>query len=125
MQNEMIEKMTEAGKTSYAALQELSAINTKALKELAELQMGLATFNIESSVEFTKIFGSTSNVSELLNAETEFASQYGSKVMEYSRKTADVLAESRDEVVAWFEKTVESTSQETKPAAKRSSKKAA
>ncbi len=125
MQNEIIEKMNEAGKTSYSALQKLSAINTKAVKELAELQMGLVTYNIESSVEFTKIFSGTTNYSDLLNAESEFANQYGSKVMEYSRKTADVLTESRDEVVAWFEKTVESASNKAKPAAKRTSKKAA
>lgn len=124
MQNEIFEKMTEASKTSYAALQELGAINSKVMKELAELQMGLATFSIESGVEFTKTMTSTSNYKDLMSAEAEYANEYGSKVMEYSRKTADVLNESRDEVVGWLEKTIESAAVEKKPA-KRTTKKAA
>ena len=126
MQNEIFEKMTEAGKTSYTAIQELGAINSKVLKELSELQMGLASYSIESGVEFTKMLGSTTNYKDLLSAEAEYASEYSSKMMEYGRKAADVLTETRDEMVSWFEKTIESATPEpTKPAPKRSTKKAA
>lgn len=126
MQNEIFEKMTEAGKTSYSAMQELGEINTKILKELSELQMSMASYSIESGVEFTKTLGSSSNYKDLLSAEAEFASEYGSKMMEYGRKAADVISESRDEVVGWFEKTMETTAVPAKkPAAKRTTKKAA
>lgn len=129
MQNEIFEKMTEAGKTSYTAIQELGAINSKILKDLSELQMGLATYSIESGVELVKTLSTTNNYKDIMSAEAEFANEYGSKVMEFSRKTADVLNESRDEVVGFFEKTIESTTAEinptAKPAPKRSSKKAA
>lgn len=125
MQNEIFEKMTEMGKSSFAAMQELGEINGKVLKELTELQMGLATFSIESGVELTKNLSATTNYKDLMSSEAEFANEYGAKVMEFSRKTADVLNESRDEVVSWFEKSIESATTETKPAAKRSSKKAA
>ncbi len=126
MQNEIIEKMTEAGKTSYAAIQELGEINTKIMKELSELQMSLVSYNIETGVEFTKTLGSSTNYKDMLSTEAEFASEYGSKMMEYGRKTADVLTESRDEMVGWFEKAMETaTVAEKKPAPKRSTKKAA
>ena len=129
MQNEIIAKMTEAGKTSYSAMQELGEINTKFMKGLSELQMSIASYSIESGVEFTKALGSTSNYKDLLSTEAEFASEYGSKMMDYSRKAADMLTESRDEMVGWFEKTMESTAKPVpakKPAAKRTtSKKAA
>lgn len=130
MQNEIFEKMTEAGKTSYSAIQELGEINTKIFKELSELQMSMASYSIESGVEFTKSLGTTSNYKDMLSAEAEFASEYGSKMMEYGRKAADVLTESRDEMVGWFEKTMETASVAApapakKPAAKRSTKKAA
>ena len=46
MQNEIFEKMTEAGKTSYSAMQELGEINTKILKELSELQMSMASYSL-------------------------------------------------------------------------------
>ena len=125
MQNEIIEKMTEAGKSSYAALQELGAINSKALKEITELQLGLATYSIESGVEFTKTLTSTNNYKDLMSAEAKYANEYGAKMMEFGRKAADVLTESRDEVVSLFEKNIENVTVEKKPAPKRSSKKAA
>ena len=125
MQNEIIEKMTEASKNSYSAMQELGTINTRILKDLSELQMSMASYSIESSVEFTKTLGSITNYKDIISAEAEYASEYGSKMMEYGRKTADVLTESRDEVVGWFEKTMESATVEPgKPAPKRISKKA-
>ena len=125
MQNEIFEKMTEASKSSYNAIQELGAINSKVLKDLSELQMGLATYSIESGVELVKTLSTTSNYKDLMSAEAEYANEYGNKVMEFSRKTADVLNESREEVVSFFEKSIENTTKETKPAPKRSPKKAA
>ena len=125
MQNEIFEKMTEASKSSYNAIQELGAINSKILKDLSELQMGLATYSIESGVELVKTLSATSNYKDLMSAEAEYANEYGNKVMEFSRKTADVLNGSRDEVVSFFEKSIENTTKETKPAPKRSSKKVA
>ena len=125
MQNQIFEKMTEASKASYTALQELGEINAKAVKELAELQMGLATYSIESCVELTKTLSATTNYKDAISTEAEYASEYGNKVMEFGRKTADILNESRDEVVGWFEKSAESVTGQEKPAAKRTSKKAA
>lgn len=125
MQNEIFEKMTEMSKASYNAMQELASINSKALKELSELQMGLATYSIESGVELTKTLSSSTNYKDVMSAEADFANEYGSKIMEFSRKAADVLTDSRDEVVTWVEKTVEEASSEVTPATKKAAKKAA
>jgi len=59
MQNEFFEKMTEAGKSSFATMQAFGEINTKVLKELSELQISLASYSIESGVELTKTLSST------------------------------------------------------------------
>ena len=104
MQNEIIEKMTEAGKSSYAAMQELSAINTNVFKNLAELQMGFATYSIESGVEFVKTLSSTKDYKDLVAAETKYATEYGTKTMELGSKAADILNGSRDDVVSFFRK---------------------
>jgi phasin family protein len=125
MQNEIFEKMTEMSKASYNAMQELASINSKALKELSELQMGLATYSIESGVELTKTLSGSTNYKDVMSAEADFANEYGSKIMEFSRKAADVLTDSRDEVVTWVEKTVEEASSEVTPAVKKAAKKAA
>lgn len=124
MQNEFFEKMTEMGKSSYSAMQELAAINSKALKEISELQIGLATYSIETGVELTKTLSSTTNYKDAMTAEADFANDYSSKIIEFSRKTADVLTDSRDEVVSWVEKAVEDVTSEPAPVVKKATKKA-
>jgi phasin family protein len=127
MQNEIIEKMTEAGKSSYGAMQELSAINSKVFKNLTELQMGFVTYSIESGVDFVKTLSSSTDYKDLMAAETKYATEYGTKAMELGTQTADILNGSRDDVVSFFEKNIENATVESKPvakkpAAKRSSK---
>lgn len=125
MQNEFFEKMTELSKASYDAMQELTSINSKALKELSELQMGLATFSIETGVELTKTFSVITNYKDAMTVEADFANEYGTKLMEFNRKAADVLTGSRNEVVSWIEKTSEEATTERSSAPKKTSKKAA
>jgi phasin family protein len=125
MQNEIFEKMTEMGKSSYSAMQELTAINSKALKELSELQIGLATYSIESGVELTKTLSGTTNYKDAMSAEADFANEYSNKVVEFGRKTADVITDSRDEVVSWIEKAVDDVTAEVTPVVKKATKKAA
>ena len=84
MQNNYFEKMTEMTKASYSAMQELAAINNKALNELAELQMGLATYSIESGVELTKSLTGMTNYKDAITAEADFANEYGNKVIDFS-----------------------------------------
>ena len=125
MQNNYFEKMTEMTKASYSAMQELAAINNKALNELVELQMGLATYSIESGVELTKSLTGMTNYKDAITAEADFANEYGNKVIDFNRQTAEVLTESRDEVVNWIEKAVNDVATQAAPATKKSSKKAA
>lgn len=119
MQNEIFEQLNQAGKTSYQSFQELMAINTKTLQKLSELQFSLATLSIEGSVEQAKLLTGNTNYKDLLSAESEFASDFCGKVLEITRKTAEVLNESRDEVTAWFEKNVEGIAAVVKPNVKK------
>jgi phasin family protein len=125
MQNEIFEKMTEMSKASYNALQELTSINTKVLKELSELQIGLATYSIDSGAELTKTLSGTTNYNDAISAEADFANEYGNQIIEFGRKTADVLTDSRDEVANWVEKTVEDAASESNSIVKKATKKAA
>lgn len=119
MQNEIIEKMTETGKASYTAMQELNAINSKIFKNLAELQMEFAAYSIESGVELVKTLSTSTNYKDLLAAETKYATEYGTKAMELGSKSADILNGSRDDVVTIFEKNIESATVDSKPVAKK------
>ncbi len=117
MQNEIFEKMTEMGKSSYTAMQELAAINSKAFKELSELQIGLATYSMESGVELTKTLSSTTNYKDAVSAEVDFTNEYSAKVIDFSTKTTEILTDSRDEVVNLFEKTLEEATVKVTPVA--------
>lgn len=123
MQNEFIEQVTSAGKTSYEAMQELGAINANAFQKLTELQFNLASLNLESGVEQAKLLSTTNNYKDLLSAESELAGDYSNKAMDITRQAAEVLTQSRDEIVSWFEKGIEEAGKVAKPVAKKAAKK--
>lgn len=124
MQNDYVEQISNAGKTSYESLQEIGAINAKALQKLTDLQFKFATFNIETGIEQAKLLTSTTNYKDLLTAESDFANEYSTKAMDFTKQAASILTESRDEIVSWFEKGINKAEKVTKePVAKRSTKK--
>ncbi len=130
MQDQIIENITEATKTSYEALQELGRINSETVSKLSQLQFTMASLGIEGSVEQARLLTSTTNYQDLLSAESDFTTSYSEKIMSIARQTADVLSDSRDEITAWLEKsasTVASVAQPPKkaPARKPAAKKPA
>lgn len=119
MQNEIFEQFTQASKASYETFQQLGNINSKALQKLTELQFSVATLGIESSVEQAKLLSSTNNYKDLISAESELASDYGTKLVDLTKQTAAVLNESGEEVMAWFEKSAETITDTAKTTAKK------
>lgn len=109
MDKQFIDELSSAGAASYRSLQELSEINSRAMRRLVEIQLTLATLGIGGTVEQAKLFTSSANYRDLLSAESELASQYGTRVTEIIRETADVLAESRGEFIAWVKKGFEAS----------------
>ncbi len=118
-----VEQFTTAGRASYESLQELGAINAKAFQKLMDLQFKFATFNIETGIEQTKLLTSTSNYKDYLTAETDFAGVYSAKAMDFTKQAASILSESRDEIVTWMEKGLETAETTAKVPAKRTAKK--
>ncbi len=124
MQNEITEKLTTIGESSYAAMRELGTINTNLLKQVTDLQLSFATMSIESGVEQARALSGTTNYKDILSAQTDFAGDYSNKVIDLSRQTAEVITGAQNEVVALFEKNIESTTVTAKPRTKRNTKKA-
>lgn len=115
-----VEQFTNVGKTSFETLQELGNINARTLQKLTDLQFKVATYNIETGIEQTKLLTSTTNYKDLLAAESDFAGEYSNKAMDFTREVGSILTESRDEIVSWFEKGLEKAEVKTKAPAKRS-----
>ncbi len=124
MQNEITEKLTTIGESSYAAMQQLGTINTNLLKQVTDLQLSFATMSIESGVEQAKALSGTTNYKDILSAQTDFAGDYSNKVIDLGHQTAEVITGAQNEVVALFEKNIENTTVTAKPRAKRNTKKA-
>ena len=123
MQFDYIEQLTNTGKLSYQSLQELGAINIKAVQKLSDLQFKFASYNIETGIEQTKLLTSTTSYKTLMAAESEIASDYSAKAIDFSRQAASILSESRDEIISWFEKSFDKTETVSKPPVKRTTKK--
>lgn len=99
-----IEQFTNAGKNSYNVMQEFGVINSKAMQKLTDLQFEIASNSIESGLEQFKNLGVTTSYKDFLAKVSDYFSENSSKAIDYSKKTAAVLAESRDEVVELLEK---------------------
>src|SRR3989337_4137975 len=86
MQNDYVEQLTKVGKTSFASLQKLGAINTKALQKLMDLQFKYASLNIETGIEQTKLLTSTTNYKDYLSAESEIAGEGSTQAKEFTKQ---------------------------------------
>jgi hypothetical protein len=122
MQNDFVEQIAETGQASIQALQKLGAIGTRAAHKLAELQYDFAALNFKSGIEQATLLTSTGNYQDLFAAESDFVGEYSSKAMGITNQTTEVLSQSCDEIIAWFEKGLNTAC--SKPATKRTGKKA-
>ena len=123
MQNDYIEQLTKASKISYTSLQELGAINTRALEKLTDLQFEFVSFNIEKGIEQTKLLTNTTNYKDYLSAESVLAEECSTRAMDFTKQAASILSESRDEIVSWLDKGFVSAETNVKVPAKRATKK--
>lgn len=122
MTNEILNIMSDSGKFPYEGLQELNDINSRIFTRLADLQMSIARFGIEGSIEQARVFTGAKKYEELLSAETELASSYGDRVMELTHEATGIITESQEELLSWMEKRFEDGKKEVEQAAAPSSK---
>jgi phasin family protein len=133
MTNEFITQLNDSSKASYETFQQFNVINVEALQKLAALQFSLASLNVESTVEQAKLLTSGTDPQEIFAAESSLASAYGEKLMKITSETTEILTQSREQLVAFAEKTFEvantvsntEVKQPKKAATKKVAKKAA
>lgn len=104
MQNAFIDSFQDVSAPGYRTLQELNEIASRAVRKLAEIQYKIAAIGIDGTVGQAKLLTNASGYAEWVQAQQKLASECGSRLVAVSREAAEVLAESRDEWVAWMEK---------------------
>ena len=133
MTNEFITQFNDAGKSTYETFQQFNVINVEAMQKLAALQFSLTNLNVESTVAQARLLTSGTAPQELFAAESALANAYGEKLKEITNETTELLTQSRDQIVAFAEKSFAAANtvnkaevkQPKKAAAKKTTKKAA
>jgi phasin family protein len=124
MTNEFITQLNDAGKSSYETFQQFNVINVETMQKLAALQFSLTNLNAECTVAQAKLLTSGTAPQELFAAESALANAYGEKLMEITSETTGLLTQSRDQIVAFAEKSFAEENTVKKAATKKTTKKA-
>ena len=126
MNNDFINQFNNSSKASFETFQQFNELNVEAMQKLAALQFNLTTLNVESTAEQARLLASVTSPDALIEAESELAKNYGEKLVEITNEANAVLTESREQLVAFAEKTFKAQSvqaETVKPAAKTTKKK--
>ena len=92
---------------SYASLKELGEISTKAFEKVGEQQLGLVSTYVDTGIKQASLLTESKGYKDLLAGQTKLMTEYNEKMLDAARKTTEIMTDSKDEMVAWFEKTQE------------------
>lgn len=112
MQFEIMEPWAQFGSTCFASLKELGEISTKTFEKVAEQQLGLVNACVDTGIKQASLLTESKGYKDLLAGQTKLMTEYNEKMLDAARKTTEVMADSKDEMVAWFEKTQENGTRE-------------
>ncbi len=123
MENTFLTQWESFAKSAFDTTKELETLNMKLFEQLSEKQVDLLSGAVELGNKWVSNFSEFKAVPELVAAQSKLASEYGSKVMSVSKEAVDLLAASREDYKAWFEKGyklwTEQTAAATKPVSVR------
>lgn len=106
MSNEILKNVTAYTKSAYESAKELGQIGVKSANQIGEQQIALFSLAVESGAKQLSVLGAAKTYKDVVNGQSELAAEVSGKVLGIARNTADILAETRDEVAAWIEKQV-------------------
>ena len=112
------DQFNKLGMSTYETLKQLYTINTNTVEQLVEQQLALASLGVEYATSQMKLASTAKGYKEVMSAQTDMAGDISSKMQGIARNTLDIMNESRDEISAWFEKSVKEAEKGIKEAAK-------
>jgi phasin family protein len=112
------DQFNKLGMSTYETLKQLYTINTNTVEQLVEQQLALASLGVEFATSQMKLVSTAKGYKEVMSAQTDMAGDISSKMQGIARNTLDIMNESRDEISAWFEKSVKDAEKNIKEAAK-------
>lgn len=117
MQFEIMEPWAQFGSMSYASLKELGEINTKTFEKMGEQQLGWVNACVDTGIKQVTLLTESKGYKDLLAGQTKLMTEYNEKMLDAARKSTEIMTDSKDEMAAWFEKTLENGTAPVKKAA--------
>ncbi len=103
------EPWTNIGNTTYSSLKELGEINGKTIEKLTEQQLGLVSSSVDCAIKHTTLITDSKGYKDLLAGQAKLLTEYSEKLLDAFKKTGEILAESKDDITAWIEKTIDTS----------------
>jgi phasin family protein len=120
-----VDLMNTLTKNTYDATLEMSEINLRAWDRLAQQQVELVQAVLTSGSDLARRMLEAKDYQEVVSAQTEAATDYAERSVEGTRKTLEVLTETRDTLAKLAQRGMEQTMAETKKAASAATAEAA
>jgi hypothetical protein len=98
MTHELFDQMQDAGKVSFEMLRRLGEIQSRTLDRMTEVQFNFVSLGLDCTMEQARRLGSMHRYQDLLTAPSEFASNYGSRLMSIGLETVDALSGTTEEL---------------------------
>ena len=123
MQPGHVDNLSNYSKSSWKLMQEFSAISSKTLQKLADLQFNFVSVLLDNTLKHLKLYTPTTDQRRLLSVVSDLAGQYGYETVGVTRKATSILAASREEMISLLDKGFTTTARPEKMPVKRSAKK--
>ena len=107
MQNDLLDQWGKLTKTTFEALKEFGAINSKVFEKLAQTQLDAVNASLEAGVKGTQVVSQSKDYHDYLARQAAVAAEYSEKFLEITRKANKIVTDGYEEFTAWVERQVD------------------
>lgn len=116
---DLLEQFNRNSRSAWQSVRRLGDINSEAVRRLTEVQVNVLNLGIDGSTEQAKIAATNPGYGDYFAAQADFGSRYGSKVVSVLREVSDIVNDTKDETVNWFEGCISDVQESTTAAARQ------
>jgi phasin family protein len=109
MQNDLLDQWGKLTKTTFEALKEFGAINSKVFEKLAQTQLDAVNASLEAGVKGTQVVSQSKDYQDYLARQAAIAAEYSEKFLDIARKTNKIVSDGYEELTAWVERRVDTS----------------
>jgi phasin family protein len=101
MQNEILNKMAKVNEANLESVKRLGEINVRVMERLTEQQFDVVSECLAGGMKQLETIGSTKDFGAAVATQTRMVQDLGEQMMGHVKKTADIMADVRNELTEW------------------------